>query len=252
MPYRHFCLVPRDFLKTLPLIFGFVTWSCAIAAIAPAESQADAFADVLQPLFQQHCVQCHGRDETTEGEVDLFAVRSAADLTLRPELLDKLITVIDSGFMPPEEQRPLELVSRQQIVIELKRMLEAAVSSQSITVQTPIRRMNRFQYNNAVKDLFQLSVETYPLPERMMRDLGNYFQPQSEKMPLEVKVTSRPLGKDQTTEPHLRGLTPFPQDLRAELRYARDSKVSKYHRLGHGGCEVAAKGTQPDRSNEVC
>ena len=31
LPYRHFCLVPRDFLKTLPLIFGFATWSCAIA-----------------------------------------------------------------------------------------------------------------------------------------------------------------------------------------------------------------------------
>ena len=84
------------------------------------------------------------------------------------------------------------------------------------SAQTPIRRMNRFQYNNAIVDLFDLNVETYPLPERMMRDLSNYFQPQSEKMPSKVTVTSRPLGKDKTTEPHLRGLTPFPQDLRAE------------------------------------
>jgi len=92
-------------------------------------------------------------------------------------------------------------------VFELKRLLESAVADRKDSTQTPIRRMNRFQYNNAIVDLFDLSLETYPLPERLMRDLSDYFQPHSEKMPPEVTVTSRPLGKDKTTEPHLRGLT---------------------------------------------
>ena len=40
---------------------------------------------------------------------------------------------------------------------------------------TPIRRMNRLQYNNAVQDLLQLKVSVFPLPEKMMRDRSGYF-----------------------------------------------------------------------------
>jgi len=41
--------------------------------------------------------------------------------------------------------------------------------------RSPIQRMNRFQYNNAVQDLFQLSVVFFPLPERVLQEHGNYF-----------------------------------------------------------------------------
>ena len=177
-----------------------------------------AFSEILQPLFQQHCVQCHGQNEKTEGEVNLFALTNVNELLARAELLNTLQAAIDSGYMPPNSQPALDLKLRQQVVTELKGMLEVALASQPVPTQTPIRRMIRFQYNNAIVDLFQLSVETYPLPERLMRDLSDYFQPQSGKMPAVVKVTSRPLSKDAPNkpEPHLRGLTPFPQDLRAE------------------------------------
>src|SRR5680860_923128 len=50
----------------------------------------------------------------------------------------------------------------------------------------------------------------------MLREYGNYFKPQSGSMPDKVKVGSRPLGKSQLIEKHLAGVTPFPQDLRAE------------------------------------
>ncbi len=137
------------------------------------------------------------------------------------ELLDKLLTAIDSGYMPPDDQRALDQKLRQQAVNVLKGMLDDALATQPVSAQTPIRRMNRFQYNNAIVDLFQLNLETYPLPERLMRDLSGYFQPQSGQIPAVVKVTSRPLAKDAPNkpEPHLRGLTPFPQDLRAEYGF---------------------------------
>jgi hypothetical protein len=76
--------------------------------------------------------------------------------------------------------------------------------------------MNRFQYNNAIVDLFQLNVVVFPLPERMLREHGGYFQPHTGKMPDQLKVGSRPLGKSQLIERRLAGVTPFPQDLRAE------------------------------------
>ena len=48
--------------------------------------------------------------------------------------------------------------------------------------------MNRFQYNNAVKDLFELS-GGFSLPEKMMRSYG-YFDPASGKMPDTVHATA--------------------------------------------------------------
>lgn len=204
------------YLLLVTVTLGHQSWGEEVAS--PTAGAGKAFTEILQPMFEQYCVQCHGRSEKTEGEVDLFALHSADELLSRAELIDKLLTAIDSGYMPPDEQPALDLKLRQHAVKELKDMLEVALASQPVTTQTPIRRMNRFQYNNAIVDLFQLSVETYPLPERLMRDLSDYFQPHSGKIPAVVKVTSRPLAKDAPNkpEPHLRGLTPFPQDLRAE------------------------------------
>lgn len=197
-------------------LLGFVTRNNANEGIALPHEVTESFSQVLQPLFRDHCVACHGKGDTTEGEVDLFALRGAGDIITRPELIDDLITVISSGYMPPEDEPPLDLVERQRIVNDLKLILAVAVQTQPTSTRTPIRRMNRLQYNNAVQDLFKLNVEVFPLRERMMRDLGNYFQPASGKMPSQVKVASRPLGKFQIIERHLSGATPFPQDLRAE------------------------------------
>ena len=78
--------------------------------------------------------------------------------------------------------------------------------------------MNRFQYNNAVQDLFELQVDVFALPERMLRAYG-YFRPETGKMPENLKAGSRPLGKSQLIGKRLAGVAPFPQDLRAEHGY---------------------------------
>ena len=106
------------------------------------------------------------------------------------------------------------------IVAELKKLLEESVSgSEEDWVKAPIRRMTRFQYANAVKDLLELKVEVFPLPEKMMRDRSGYFKPASGKMPAKMTVSSRPLGKSGLIEPRMDGVAPFPQDLRAEHGY---------------------------------
>lgn len=192
-----------------------------VAASASAEEQqpanpSEAFAGVIQPVFRQNCVQCHGRDGDVNGDVDLFRLKTADDLSAEPNLLRDVIDAVDSGFMPPEDEPPLDEAQREEFVAHLQAMLHRAVAARRQRPRTPLRRMNRFQYNNAVQDLFQLNVVVFPLPERMLREHGNYFQPQTGKMPDKLKAGSRPLGKSQLIEPRLAGVTAFPQDLRAE------------------------------------
>lgn len=197
-----------------------VALACLSAGVARAEqrppAEQDAFADVLRPVFQQSCVKCHGKNGEPEGKINLFALQRAEDLTAKPALIQDVIDALDSEFMPPEDEPPLAPEQREKLVARLHEMLRSAVGSQHSLPHTPIRRMNRFQYNNAVQDLFRLNVVVFPLPERMLREHGNYFQPQTGKMPDKLRAGSRPLGKSQLIESRLGGVTPFPQDLRAE------------------------------------
>ena len=199
--------------NTVPIAFSFLALWLGLAPIDVVGG--DAFAEFLQPAFAQSCVKCHGKGPTVKGKVNLFELKSVSDLAEKPELLSKLIEALDSEEMPPEKEPALAPEKRQRLVAELKEILRLSVDSQESLARTPIRRMNRFQYNNAVKDLFRLKVEVFPLPEKMMRDHG-YFKPETGKMAPTVKVGSRPLGKSQLIEPRLAGVAPFPQHLRAQ------------------------------------
>lgn len=160
-------------------------------------------------------MQCHGAHGEPSGGVDLASIRTRADLAAAPELVRDVVRALDSGLMPPQGAGALSDVSRRTLVSELRALLHEVVASQTARPQTPIRRMNRFQYANAVQDLFDLNVEVFALPERMVRDYG-YFQPATGTMPDVLKAGSRPLGKSQLIGKRLAGVAPFPQDLRAE------------------------------------
>ena len=166
-------------------------------------------------MFGSHCVKCHGEGGKEKGEVNLLEIKTSATLSKNIDLLQDLIDVINNGDMPPEGESELKPIDRKRVVSELRGILNDVVAKGELIPKTPIRRMNRFQYNNAVKDLFELNVEVFSLPEKMMRSYG-YFDPASGKIPDTVHVGSRPLGKSQMIEPRLAGVGPFPQDLRAE------------------------------------
>ncbi|MDG2170767.1 MAG: DUF1592 domain-containing protein [Opitutales bacterium] len=180
------------------------------------QASKDIFKGLVHSTFEQNCVKCHGAKEKIKGDVDLTKLSSSSDLINHPELLQDMIDVLDFEEMPPEEEEPLEDATRTELLSYLNSLLETAIAVNKEFPATPIRRMNRFQYSNAVQDLFDLKVEVFALPERMMREHENYFQPASGAMPQELKAGSRPLGKSQLIGKRLAGVTPFPQDLRAE------------------------------------
>ena len=174
-------------------------------------------------------MKCHGAEDEVEGDVNLLELRSD-NLTENVELIRSLIDVLDLEEMPPEDEPQLEPKLRQNLVTELKAILHASVSKQKTFSHAPIRRMNRFQYNNAVTDLFDLKCIVFTLPERMMREHKGYFKPETGKMADVVTVGSRPLGKSQMIERRLAGVAAFPQDLRAEHGFDNRAITFRYRR----------------------
>ncbi len=189
--------------------------SALVSVVLATHLSADDKGSIL-PVFQQSCIQCHGKDGKVKGKLNLLEIDSVSALKQDPERLQKIIEAIDFQEMPPEDEPPLDPALRSKLLADLEALRHESVTAHPVYAPTPIRRMNRFQYNNAVTDLFDLDCVVFTLPERMMREHKDYFQPATGKMADEVLVGSRPLGKSQLIERRLDGVAPFPQDLRAE------------------------------------
>nr|MCS5630730.1 DUF1587 domain-containing protein [Pirellulaceae bacterium] len=167
---------------------------CLCAAPLSADSSIEVF-------LEQHCISCHGSMDREPGAVDLSRIRSENSLVVAPELLQKMVDVLSDRTMPPDEASELSVADRDVLVNTLRSLRATAIERAPSRLTPIVRRMTRFQYNNAVQDLLQLNVEVFTLPERMLREYNNYYQPASGKMPDSVRVGSRPLGKSQLIEP---------------------------------------------------
>ena len=179
-----------------------------LKALSPCLGE-DSFISELKPLFEQNCVKCHG-GEKTKGKVNLKELSSAKDLLAKPALIKELIEAIDFADMPPEGEGELSDEDRQKTVTALKAFMSEAAKAKDAG-KPRLSRLNRFQYNNVVRDLFRLNKDVFELPEKMMTRHQNYLLTNERKIPDQVRVAChslKPLAG-------FRGVRPFPKDLRA-------------------------------------
>lgn len=178
------------------------------------------FEDQLLPLLTQKCARCHGEDKP-DADVTFHKLSSANKLLKDPELLQRIFEAIDSNAMPPDGEPPLDENTRTEVLTTLKSMLRGATREKTVS-RLPVRRLNRFQYNNSVRDLFQLNRDVFALPEKLMTRHDNYLTrpgasaPEgfalAAKMPDSVQVASYSLNPALG----LQDVSAFPKDLRAE------------------------------------
>ena len=187
--------------------FVLVCFACTGRAVAVAES-----LPAVTTFLETHCIDCHGAGG--EGDVDLQLLASGQEQS--EELIELVHHVIDRHEMPPEEMEQPTKDTRQRVAGELYKLLAEKTRQTLPPRRQSLRRMNRFQYHNAVTDLFDLQCAVFALPERVARVYKDYFNPAKGRLPDTVAVGNRPLGKSQLIEPRLSGVAPFPQDLRAE------------------------------------
>ena len=183
-------------------------------AAEPAKSGGD-FKQHVQPVLQMYCYDCHGQKET-EGRVKLTDFSSWEELEKNPQLLGEMIDALSKNEMPPEEsQQPSETL-RQSLLSRLDDSLNRSLASNPKLIPLRMRRMNRFEYGNAVRDLFDLDCWVYSISDRIIRDHNHYFRPETGKMPDVVRAGNRIMGLQQMLENRLLGVMAFPKDPPAE------------------------------------
>ena len=167
----------------------------------------EEYDSFLKPLFEQNCIKCHG-GEKTKGKVNLKEIGTKADLLAKPELIKELIEVIDFADMPPEDEEPLADEQRAKTAFLLKDFMRQAVAGAK-QEKPRLSRLNRFQYNNSLKDLFGIRTDVFELSEKMMTRHNNYLASADQKIPEIVRASAKNRTKG------FREVRPFPKDLRA-------------------------------------
>ena len=143
-------------------------------------------------------------------------VPSDSGLRTDKVIIEKMIEALGQNEMPPEEKLQPSDPQRKFMLLELDKALKNATANSRPVVPLRLRRMNRFEYGNAVRDLFELRSWVYSINDRIIRNHNDYFRPESGEMPKVVRVGNRIMGLQQMLENRLLGVMAFPKDPQAE------------------------------------
>jgi len=175
-----------------------------ITAVANANPVKDALS-----ILAQNCVDCHGGLEVN-ADVNLKSLRNARHLRNDPGMIVRVMNAVSDKTMPPEGVAVLDEDTRSQLLQSLGEVLRQ-IEFENVVMADGVARLNRFQYNNTIKDLFDLKNDVFTLPEKLMTRHDPYLTSDVGMMPERVRVESltlRPLDG-------MRGVKSFPKDSRA-------------------------------------
>ena len=170
----------------LPLILAFLACSSPTKA-QDSSARVKDFGKSIGPILQQYCYDCHG-SKKTKGKVKLTDYRSWEDFEKNPELIEKMIGALEKNEMPPEEEKQPSGSQRELMLLELEKVFKNSMAHRQTVVPVRLRRMNRFEYGNVVRDLFDLESWVYSINDRIIRNHNNYFRPETGKMPDVARV----------------------------------------------------------------
>ncbi|MCB1121704.1 MAG: DUF1587 domain-containing protein, partial [Verrucomicrobiae bacterium] len=119
--------------------------------------QEDAtYHNSIRPFLENHCIKCHGPDKQKgDRRYDTLAndFTDQDSLSLWQDIAD----LINLGDMPPEEEDQPDDSEKLAVVAWITDNLETAYAQlKSTNRKTVLRRLNRLEYTNTVRDLLKL------------------------------------------------------------------------------------------------
>jgi hypothetical protein len=115
-------------------------------------------------FVDQYCVACHNAQKP-EGQLRLDAVSLAIDSIEAADRWQKILNQLNSGNMPPEDAKQPDRDAKTEFLDTLANTMVAArkvLSDQGGRIV--MRRLNRREYKNTIRDLLGVDVRVNELP----------------------------------------------------------------------------------------
>src|SRR4051812_9274462 len=129
----------------------------AAPKLAAAHASTALPVDAQNQLVGQYCATCHSERGKAGGLV--LAGFDAAKIGERPEVAEKMIRKLRTGMMPPANARRPDADTIHQFVDALESRLDAAFALNPNPGWRPFQRLNRAEYQRAVKELLGIEVD---------------------------------------------------------------------------------------------
>jgi mono/diheme cytochrome c family protein len=160
-------MLKRPFKNSIPRIAALsAVASLAGVFIASRPSQAQDSADAQLATVKQYCSGCHN-DKAKTGGVSFEGIVStgnpAASIAKDPELFEKAVRKLRGRVMPPPGAKQPDAKAVDSLVAWLESSLDKLPNEARVTDSQVLHRLNRKEYENAVRDLLLVDVNAAEL-----------------------------------------------------------------------------------------
>jgi hypothetical protein len=138
-----------------------LTGSFARAADAPPKAVMNERHRVL---FKEHCISCHGT-EKQKGKFRVDTLPFSITDVATAERWQKILNAMNSGDMPPEDEKQPAKEAKTDFLDELANVMVTA--RRSLGDQNGVitmRRLNRREYRNTLRELLGVEINVSELP----------------------------------------------------------------------------------------
>jgi mono/diheme cytochrome c family protein len=154
-------------------------------ALDPLDTELnDAWVGQVLPVMKKHCGECH-MDGANEAGVNLGDYSTLEKIRSHESTWEQIRGVIRADAMPPPESSKMTMEERSLVTRWIERTLhEVDCTHRPPTPHVTVRRLNQFEYDNTIRDIF--GVEFRPSKEIgfVSDDVGNGFDNQGEVLTL--------------------------------------------------------------------
>ena len=139
--------------------------SASVQAAGPQPGAGGAPAGEHEALLERYCVTCHNERLADRGTVPI-ALRTAdlADVPASADVWEKVIRKLRTGTMPPLGRPRPDGEAVDGFATWLETTIDRAAAASPNPGRTePLHRLNRTEYQNAVRDLLALDIDAAAL-----------------------------------------------------------------------------------------
>ena len=126
--------------------------------------------EAVRPVLNRYCVGCHNERLRTAGLA--LDTMDPARVGEHPAAWEKVVRKLRTGAMPPAGRRRPDAATYETVASALENALDRAAAAAPNPGRTTVHRLNRREYENAVRDLLALDIDASALLPADNADLG--------------------------------------------------------------------------------
>ncbi len=187
------------------------------ASTASAAGGRPSYEREIAPLVAKYCVGCHQGASPPAG-VSLDKYKTTAAVLKDHDVWDRVATTVSANAMPPAGAPHPTKAERDKLVAWVQSSLAAAACDVKDPGRVTMRRLNRDEYNNTVRDLFGMDLR--PGDEFPNDDVGYGFDNIGDVLSISPLLMEKYLGAAEKVAKAVIAL-PGSGEMRKQIQAAR-------------------------------